>query len=100
MAQPSLAEHLVESVPNVSEGRRLEVVELPLLEPLVVVSRLRVSGSTDFASLSVAVLVLVSFFGSLTVLESLQAEQMRSANSGRIEKCLIMASPFWIPAKS
>jgi glutamate formiminotransferase len=28
MAQPSLAEHLVESVPNVSEGRRLEVVEL------------------------------------------------------------------------
>ena len=28
MAHPSLAERLVESVPNVSEGRRLEVVEL------------------------------------------------------------------------
>jgi len=28
MAQPNLAERLVESVPNVSEGRRLEVVEL------------------------------------------------------------------------
>jgi glutamate formiminotransferase len=28
MARPSLAERLVESVPNVSEGRRLEVVEL------------------------------------------------------------------------
>ena len=27
MAHPSLAERLVESVPNVSEGRRLDVVD-------------------------------------------------------------------------
>src|SRR4051794_37762409 len=78
----------------------LGVLELPLLEPPLAVSTLRVSGSTDLVSLSFSALVLVSSFGSLTPLESLQAEQMRSANRGRIEKCLIMASPFWIPAKS